>query len=152
MMTQKVDKRQLKTAEKRKKHFKRYERRFSAHHYRGKGRENVGEISGSSCVLLASPFSVSVGDVPANLKTGGLTRLLAYEIGCSAIFTQKTLKKDLDNIGLKKNFTEKIRRIHPQIILEIRTVISESACFCIEAFSDSNSYTAFFSKSCKICY
>ena len=133
------EKKQIKIEEKRKKQFEKYERRFAAHHYRGRGRVNIGEVPGSPYVLLASPFSVSVGEMTANLKTGGLACLLAHEIGCSALYTQKKFKNDSENIKLKQNYAEKIKKIHPQIIIELRTIESESACFYVETFSFDNS-------------
>lgn len=146
-MAQDLEKKQSKIETKLIKELKRNENIFKACNYCGKGKENIGEISGSANVLLVSPFSVSIDNMQANPMTGGLTRLLAYKTGCSALFTQKKFENDFENIKLKKEYAEKIRKIHPSIIIELRTIPSKTPYFCVD--TPTVNYSDFLNKVIK---
>lgn len=92
-LNQKKMKREEKLNNKRIKTMKKYEKLFSAHKYSGKGKKNIETFKGKSVVTVAAPHSVDFfedGNKPADAYSGGLTRLLAGEVGCHAIYLRKS--------------------------------------------------------------
>lgn len=108
---------------KREKRFNKYERTFSAHKYNGHGKEFMKEISGTSDVLVVSPFSVNCNEpelIKVNRFSGALARLLAYETGCRGIFASKTFKTE-ERDTVRSKYTDIISNSHTKVIIELRT-------------------------------
>ena len=113
---------QKKIKVKRVKRLKKYEKLFSAHKYKGKGKTFLKDILGSSDIILASPYSVNcydMGDIKANQLTGALAILLANETGCRTLFAQKSFKK-IDRESVKNCYIDMIGEKGCNAIVELR--------------------------------
>lgn len=122
-MAQNIEKKNSKIEAKRERRFCRYEKRFSAHEYNGRGKEFIKEISGSLDIIVASPFPVNcvlVETVEANRNSGALARLLAYETGCRTLYTSKGFKAvEVDSV--KRQYLEIVNRSKAKAVIELRT-------------------------------
>ena len=110
----------------RPKQLHKFERMFLANKYAGKGSRFLNMENGKSAVAVIAPHAVNFcedGQKTADRFSGGLVRLLAYETGCSAIYTMKEYTQN-QVPDIVVGISEYLKHNKIQVLLDLQTTDS----------------------------
>lgn len=123
-MKEKQEKKLERLNKKRFKRLMKYEKLFSTHNYKGKGKKYIETIDGKSAIAVIAPYAVNCFDVEerkADIFSGGLVRLLAYEVGCHAIYVRKSFNQKQRN-KIKSTIGRFIKKNNIAVFLDFQVV------------------------------
>lgn len=129
---------------KRIKTLKKYEKLYSIHKYAGRGQKSIETVKGKSVVAIAAPHSVNYNEHENKIAeglSGGLTRLLASEVGCHAICLRKSYQELQRRSDLIKEISDYVTQNGIKVVIDIQIIKANEGIIYLEQenFDDTNS-------------